>query len=409
MIYANIDGFDPAEAACSGDVGQLDDGRSRDGARAIGPSAERGELDRWILSELNRTAAAVVERMDAYDNFAACERITEFVDALSNWYVRRSRDRFWARRTSRSPDKLDAYWTLYECLLTTSKLVAPFVPFLAEAMWQNLARRVRRASASRERPSVRLSRPAMPRPIDEQLSERMKLVREIVSLGRSARMANKLKVRQPLAKVEVILADATHQAWLEEHAELMREELNVKQVEFTEDAEQYITYPVLPNFKRLGPRLGKLLPACKAALGKADGGKLLAELTATRQSDARHRRREGRARQRRHSSPPASQARLGGGARTNVRRRAGDGADAGAGRRRAWPAISSAWCRIAARNWGWTSPTGSKSASSGASAELQKAIRADSGVHLRRDAGGEADVRALHGVDALKQKLVTRK
>src|SRR5262249_26352883 len=92
---------------------------------------------------------------------------------------------------------------------------------------------------------------------------------------------NKLKVRQPLAKVEVILADATHQKWLEEHDELLRDELNVKKIEYTKEAEKYITYQVQPNFKRLGPRIGKLLPACKAALGKADGGKLLAELTAS--------------------------------------------------------------------------------------------------------------------------------
>ena len=95
MIYANIDGFDPA-AALAGDVGQLGSRRAVAQAKDYRPIAERSELDRWILSELNRTAAAVIERMDAYDNFAACGRITEFVDALSNWYVRRSRDRFWS-------------------------------------------------------------------------------------------------------------------------------------------------------------------------------------------------------------------------------------------------------------------------------------------------------------------------
>jgi len=93
-------------------------------------------------------------------------------------------------------------------------------------------------------------------------------------------MANKLKVRQPLSKVEVILSDQTHQAWLEEHDELLRDELNVKKIEYTKDADKYITYQVQPNFKRLGPRIGKLLPGCKAALAQADGGKLLAELTA---------------------------------------------------------------------------------------------------------------------------------
>ena len=143
----------------------------------------------------------------------------------------------------------------------------------------------------------------------------MDLLREIASLGLSARMANKLKVRQPLAKVEVILSDQTHQAWLEEHDELLRDELNVKQIEYTKDAEKYITYQVQPNFKRLGPRIGKLLPAVQASAGQADGGKLLAELDGDRQGDARSGRRESRARQRGHPGPPASQARLGRGSR----------------------------------------------------------------------------------------------
>jgi isoleucyl-tRNA synthetase len=106
----------------------------------------------------------------------------------------------------------------------------------------------------------------------------MSLVREIVSLGRSARMGAKLKVRQPLSKVEVILADRKHQGWLAEHSSLIAEELNVKQVEFTERADRYISYTVLPDLKRLGPRLGKQLPELRKALADADAGKLLAEL-----------------------------------------------------------------------------------------------------------------------------------
>lgn len=117
-----------------------------------------------------------------------------------------------------------------------------------------------------------------PAAIDDLLSDRMKLLREIASLGRAARMDNKLKVRQPLAKVEVILADAAHQAWLEQHDALLRDELNVKQIEYTKEADKYIEYHVQPNFKRLGPRIGKLLPAVKKALSEADGGSLLAEL-----------------------------------------------------------------------------------------------------------------------------------
>lgn len=273
LIYANIDGFAP-ESSLTGLHGQLDSHQlsSGDGYR---PLAERGELDRWVLSELNRTAAAVVERMDAYDNYGACGCINDFVDALSNWYVRRSRDRFWSADTQ-SADKRDAYWTLYECLLTTSKLVAPFVPFMAEALWQNLAR----TCGDRAIESVHLCDypPGDPDAVDELLSQRMSLVREIASLGRSARMNAKLKVRQPLGKVEVILADVEHQQWLESHDAIIQQELNVKQVEYTKDADKYIEYQVSPNFKLLGPKLGKDIPEVKRLLGEADGSDLLAQL-----------------------------------------------------------------------------------------------------------------------------------
>ncbi len=288
VIYANIDGFDPTRQASGGR--QPPDGSARaiatnQGANAPRSPKERSELDRWILSELNRTCAAVVERMDAYDNYEACKRINAFVDGLSNWYVRRSRDRFWAKMDSEHrQEKLDAYWTLYECLVTTCKLIAPFTPFLAETMYRNLA--TPSASGGRQPPdgpaeSVHLCEfPTGDNSVvDETLSTRMQLLREIASLGLSARMANKLKVRQPLAKVEVILAETTHQKWLEEHDELLKDELNVKKIEYTTKADQYITYQVQPNFKKLGPRLGKLLPACKQALTTADGGKLLAEMT----------------------------------------------------------------------------------------------------------------------------------
>lgn len=255
-IYANIDEFDP---------------KAETGKRKA-----ESELDRWILSELNATLATVVERMDAYDNYGACQAIISFVDALSNWYVRRSRDRFWAA-DKQDPNKLDAYWTLYDCLLATTKMIAPFVPFLAESLWQQLAVAVHGDSVPE---SVHLCDYPLadPATIDTALSEQMNLVREITSLGRQARSGAELKVRQPLAKVEVILADATHQSWLESHAALIAEELNVKAVEFTENAEQYIDYSIVPNFKRLGPKLGKNMPKVKKLLGDLDGGQLLAEL-----------------------------------------------------------------------------------------------------------------------------------
>ncbi len=271
VIYANIDGFDPAELL-AGEAGQL---TSFDSAGGYRPIADRAELDRWVLSELNRTVATVVQRMDAYDNFLACGALNSFVDALSNWYVRRSRDRFWGE-DKRSQEKLDAYWTLYECLVTTSKLIAPFTPFFGERLWQNLAG----VFGDRATESVHLCDypVADSSVINDELSEQMTLLREIASLGRSARMEAKLKVRQPLAKVEVILGDTSHQAWLEQHDELLQSELNVKQIEYTSDSDEYISYQVQPNFKLLGPRVGKLMPAVKKALSEADGGALLAEM-----------------------------------------------------------------------------------------------------------------------------------
>jgi len=235
------------------------------------------ELDRWILSELHLTNKVVVEKMDQYDHFAACARLTEFVDSLSNWYVRRSRDRFWSSADANEEErqsKTDAYFTLYECLVRTAKLIAPFVPFLAERIWSQLV------DIAKHEESVHLCDypVADESQIDEQLSRRMKTMREIVSLGRNARMAAKLKVRQPLAKVEIVLVDRSELAWLSEHAELIAEELNVKSVEFIEKADQYITYTVLPDFKVLGKKLGKLLPEVKEILGKSDGAKLLAEM-----------------------------------------------------------------------------------------------------------------------------------
>jgi isoleucyl-tRNA synthetase len=266
-IYANIDGFTPASAA-----------------RGL---AQRGELDRWILSELNRTAAVVVERMDQYDNFAACQAITEFVDALSNWYVRRSRDRFWAA-DKKSPDKLDAYWTLYECLLTTAKLIAPFTPFLAESLWQRLAVAPSTQHDAANAPeSVHLCDypTGDAAAVDMALSERMNVVRLIASLGRQARTTAGLKVRQPLARVEVILADTTHQAWLEEHAGVIAEELNVKQVEFSDEPEKYVEHEILPNFKLLGPKLGKLMPKLKQTLASQSGAEILANFRDNQQLD----------------------------------------------------------------------------------------------------------------------------
>ena len=273
VIYANIDNFSPSKQL-SDDIDQADPAVL---GRATGyrDFSQRNELDRWILSELHCTVQTVVDRMDAYDNYGAATALNAFVDGLSNWYVRRSRDRFWSS-DKQATDKLDAYWTLYECLLTTVKLIAPFTPFLSEAIWRNLVGEF----GSRALESVHLcDYPSVSQgAIDQTLSDRMRLLREIASLGLSARMGSKLKVRQPLARVEVILVDTKHRSWLEEHGEILRQELNVKDVSFTDEPDRYISYQIQPNFKRLGPRVGKRMPQVKKVLVEADASSMLREL-----------------------------------------------------------------------------------------------------------------------------------
>ena len=218
--------------------------------------------------------------MDRLDNYNACQAITELIDGLSNWYVRRSRDRFWANVDDEATeqDKADAYWTLYETLLQISKLIAPFVPFLSETLFRHLAT----PFGDRVLKSVHLCDypTAATEQIDEELSESMKVLREIASLGRAARAEAKLKVRLPLSRVEVVLKDDHQIQWLETHDELVREELNVKGVAYTTDGDQYVQYTVVPNFKLLGPKVGKQVPAVKKALQEADGNLLLQSLQA---------------------------------------------------------------------------------------------------------------------------------
>ncbi|MFH1748457.1 MAG: class I tRNA ligase family protein [Planctomycetota bacterium] len=258
-IYANIDGFEPA-AGGQGTVW-----------RAV---AERAELDRWIINELHRTTRAVREHLDRFENFPAAGWLNNFVDALSNWYVRRSRVRFW--KGVKDQDKWDAYNTLYEVLVTLSKLIAPFTPFFAETMYQNLVRghgaKGPRGQGEEGPISVHLcDYPEVEEGlIDEDLAREMDLVRQIVSLGRAARTDAKLKVRQPLALAEIILVHREQTDWLKSHTDLITDELNIKAVEFTTEADQYVTYEIKPNFKALGPKFGQMAPKIAGALGKID-------------------------------------------------------------------------------------------------------------------------------------------
>jgi isoleucyl-tRNA synthetase len=259
-IYAGIDGFDPSDETC------------RAGRRA---AAQRARVDRWILSELGLATRAVIEHMDAYRVYDATGVLTEFVDAVSNWYVRRNRDRFWAPGLDQ--DKFDVHWTLYECLVELAKLLAPFLPYAAEDMWQNL---VQRPFPDSSQESVHLA--DYPEgdgaAVDAELSRMMSTVRELVSLGLQVRTANKLRVRQPLSAAEIVLGDRELEAALREHADLIRDELNIHELHFVERADDYVTYKITPNFRALGPRVGRHMPQLKAALAEADGAALLREL-----------------------------------------------------------------------------------------------------------------------------------
>ncbi len=280
VIYANIDGFSPAAGNESASSITREALSKSTGYR---PAKERNELDRWLLSELALAARDVTENLESYRLYEAAQRLVDLVDALSNWYVRRSRARFWAsgnfREGTAGTDKADAYFTLYEALVTLSALMAPFTPFFAEEMYQNL---VRGAWPTTQPESVHLV--GYPEPdaasIDEALAKEMRAVREIVSLGLQVRTANKLKVRQPLSRADVVVSAAELGEALGRHVALIKEELNVHEVRFLKPGEEgaAVKYVLKPNFRALGPKLGKKVQLAKQVLAKADAGSMRAEL-----------------------------------------------------------------------------------------------------------------------------------
>jgi isoleucyl-tRNA synthetase len=247
-IYANIDGFDPG---------------------APGAPGKRAEIDRWILSELSLLVEGVTKDLDAYDVYTATGKITAFVDALSNWYVRRSRDRFW--RSGWDDDKRAAYETLYACLVTLSGVMAPFTPYMADAIYRNLVVKGLGGARGEQAESVHLTSFPSPDPalVDRALSGTIAAVRDLVSLGLQVRTQAKLKVRQPLSVAKVILADPGMAGRLAPYVDMMKDELNVLAVELvSKGAEEYVSYRVKPNFRSLGQKgMGKQAQDLKKAMG----------------------------------------------------------------------------------------------------------------------------------------------
>ena len=231
------------------------------GRRAHAGSAT--PLDRWAVSRLHRTIAVVRERLDDFDSTTSGRAIAAYVDELSNWYVRLSRRRFW------EGDR-NAFATLRYCLVEVAKLLAPFTPFVTEELYGNLAGG--EAGDFGEYPdSVHLCDypRAQPDLIDDELEAAMEAVRRTVELGRAARAQAKAKVRQPLRKA-VIVATESEQASIEAQDDLVKAELNVKELEFVGEASDLVSYRVRPDYRALGPRFGKLMPQVAAAVEALD-------------------------------------------------------------------------------------------------------------------------------------------
>ena len=244
VTYARVDGWKP-------------------GANSATPS---NLLDRWILSRLDETTAEMRASLDGYDLQRAATRFTGFLDDLTNWYIRRSRRRFW--KSQNDGDKAEAYATLHEVLVTFCQLAAPFIPFVTETIYRNLRTPQMPESVHLcDYPVAAAARR------DAALNTRMARTMTAVTLGRSLRSQTNLRVRQPLAKAVVVSADAGTRADLEAMREVIAEELNVKQVEFGADEEVLVHLSVKANFKVLGKKLGKRMKAAAdavAAMGLAE-------------------------------------------------------------------------------------------------------------------------------------------
>jgi isoleucyl-tRNA synthetase len=242
VTYANIDRFDP--------VGQSL------------PAAQRADVDRWLLSELQETVRVATEGLSVYDSVRATTAISEFVDQLSNWYIRRARRRFW--KNEMDADKMGAFLTLYEALVTLAKLLAPITPFLAEALYTNLVHADKDSALA---PSVHLA--DWPK-VDEALVNRelqaeTRVVQRVVNLGRSAREQAKIRVRQPLQTIYVSVNDADHNR-LDRVGDQALDELNVKELRFLAAESDMLTLAVRPKMAALGQKYRGQMPAILAAL-----------------------------------------------------------------------------------------------------------------------------------------------
>ena len=252
VLYAEIDQFDPTKYTLDYD--------------------KLSVMDKWLLSKLNSMVKAVDENLGNYRIPEAARALDDFVDDMSNWYVRRSRERFWAKDMPQ--DKINAYMTLYKALVTVSKAASPMIPFMTEDIYQNIVRSVDETAPESihlcDFPEVNESY------IDKELEENMERVLDIVVLGRACRNASAIKNRQPIGKMfvkaEFELSDF--------YKEIIEEELNVKEVEFTDDVRAFTSYSFKPQLRTVGPKYGKFLGKIKEALSSLDGNAAMDKINA---------------------------------------------------------------------------------------------------------------------------------
>lgn len=251
VLYANIDEFDPRKYS-------------------LDPE-DRSELDRWLLSRINSINKKIRQYMNDLDITDAARTMESLIDDISNWYVRRCRERYW--KSEMDNDKIAAYLTLYEALVTFIKMAAPFVPFITEELYQNLVL----TPYPEEPASIHLCDfPNVKEElIDEILEHKMELARKIVELGRAARNKGKIKNRQPLQKMMVQLRNFNDKELILDLSDIIKEELNIKEIEYIDVAEEYFTYMVKPRFDLLGPKYGKLMSGIAKEIAAAEPMELI--------------------------------------------------------------------------------------------------------------------------------------
>ena len=250
VLYADIDNFDPTKYELNYD--------------------QLPVMDKWLLSRLNTTVQAVDNDLANYKIPEAARALQEFVDEMSNWYVRRSRERFWAKGMEQ--DKINAYMTLYHALVTIAKTAAPMIPFMTEDIYQNLVRSVDKDAPESihlcDFPTVNEAW------IDKDLEADMKELLEIVVLGRACRNTANIKNRQPIGTMYV----KAEKKMSEFYTDIIADELNVKEVKFADDVESFISYSFKPQLRTVGPKYGKLLNGIRTALSEIDGTAAMKEL-----------------------------------------------------------------------------------------------------------------------------------